>query len=70
MITAISVMRINEILKRKDDLLVSTEDIKELVRNTAIDMINECIKITNECCWKDTDMLVELFEQLKEKVYR
>ena len=44
MITPIGTLNINQIAERKDDLLVSSEDIKALarnVRNTAIDKFVE-----------------------------
>ena len=49
MITPIRTMTINQIMERKDDLLVSADDIKELARqerNKAIDDFEE--KLCNE----------------------
>ena len=49
MITPIRTMTINQIMERKDDLLVSADDIKELARqerNKAIDDYEE--KLCNE----------------------
>ena len=49
MITPIKTMTINQIMERKDDLLVSADDIKELARqerNKAIDDFEE--KLCNE----------------------
>lgn len=47
MITPIKTMTINQIVERKDDLLMSDDDIKEMarnVRNNAIDEFAERIK--------------------------
>lgn len=43
-------------------MLMTEEQVKD-IRTNAID---ECIRITNECCWKDAKMLVELFDRMKE----
>ena len=78
MITPIRIMTINQIMKRKDDLLVSVDDIKELAkeeRNKAIDDFRDkiCEKYTAEerkenykqyCC-NIKQELVDLAEQLK-----
>lgn len=47
MITPIGTLNINQIAERKDDLLVSVEDVKELARNErnkAIDDVFEFLK--------------------------
>lgn len=49
MITPIKTMTINQIMERKDDLLISDEDIKEVarnVRNKAIEKFAEKLKET------------------------
>ena len=44
MITPIGTLNINQICERKDDLLVSVEDVKELARNERNKAIDEFIK--------------------------
>ena len=44
MITPIGTLNINQIAERKDDLLVSVEDVKELARNERNKAIDEFIK--------------------------
>lgn len=41
--------------------------IKEHDAKVRVDTIDECIRVTNECSWKDVKMLVELFEKMKER---
>lgn len=68
MITPIKTMTINQIVERKDDLLMSSDDINELARNEknkAIDeFISELYKIGEhrEFDWED---IYKLAYQLK-----
>ena len=68
MITPIKTMTINQIVERKDDLLMSSDDINELARNEknkAIDeFISELYKIGEhrEFDWED---IYKLADQLK-----
>ena len=48
MITPIKAMTINQIVERKDDLLVSVDDIKEIARNEHNKAIDDFIKLINE----------------------
>lgn len=41
--------------------------LADVIKKAKIDAIDECIRITNECCWKDANMLVELFDRMKEE---
>ena len=54
MITPIRTLTINELLKRKEDLLISSDDIKVVAkneRNKAIDEFAEVIKQKSETEW-------------------
>lgn len=44
MITPIGTLNINQICERKNDLLVSVEDVKELARNERNKAIDEFVK--------------------------
>ena len=44
MITPIRTMKISEIMERKDDLLVSSDDVKEIARNERAKTIEEFAK--------------------------
>jgi hypothetical protein len=60
MITPIGTLNINQIAERKNDLLVSVEDIKELAkneRNKAIDEFAEKLTRTFKCEKLQTDFI-------------
>lgn len=44
--------------------LLSESDISRIKDNA----IDECIRITEECCWIDADILVGLFKNLKDQM--
>ena len=50
MITPIYTMRINEIIDRQNDLLVSAEDIKEMARNERVKAITEFAEKMKRMC--------------------
>lgn len=68
MITPIGTLNINQICERKDDLLVSSEDIKALARNERNKAIDEFVKRlykigkNREFDWED---IYRLADQLK-----
>ena len=68
MITPIGTLNINQIAERKDDLLVSSDDIKELARNERNKVIDEFISELHkigehrEFDWED---IYKLADQLK-----
>ena len=68
MITPIGTLNINQIAERKDDLLVSSEDIKALARNERNKAIDEFVKRlykigeNREFDWED---IYRLADQLK-----
>lgn len=68
MITPIKTMTINQIMERKDDLLVSADDIKEIARNErnkAIDKFIHIIQSNNSIADFMKDYLQEIAEELK-----
>ena len=68
MITPIKTMTINQIMERKDDLLVSVDDIKEIAineRNKAIDKFIHIIQSNNSIADFMKDYLQEIAEELK-----
>ena len=74
MITPIREMTINQIMKRKDDLLVSGDDINEIatnVRNKTIDdfveRLSRKIKTEIDDCADELKWIDEISEQLKDK---
>lgn len=74
MITPIQTMRISDIMERQDDLLLSSDDIKELARNErakAISEFSEQIKArahsTERNEWgKDT--MISIWESLIDEI--
>ena len=70
MITPIGTLNINQIAERKDDLLVSSEDIKALarnVRNTAIDeFTNRLKKEYQPCEATDTEIYTKVCNRIDE----
>ena len=80
MITPIGTLNINQIAERKDDLLVSSEDIKAVAKNERNKAIDEFVKeieaeYDNDGCSNVTDYLDykisirdlhKIAEQLKE----
>lgn len=76
MITPVRTLKVGVLCERKDDLLVSDADIREIarnVRNKAIDefvnLVNECSGYTPNCIEHDLSLTVytihEIAEQLK-----
>ena len=65
MITPIRALTIEQICERKEDLLVSNDDIHKLAKHVKEQASDECIRIIEETVWKDTDMLVESIRELK-----
>ena len=66
MITPIKTMTINQIMERKDDLLVSVDDIKEIAineRNKAIDKFIHIIQSNNSIADFMKDYLQEIAEE-------
>lgn len=62
MITPIGTLNINQIAERKDDLLMSDDDIKELAKNVRAKAIDEFTKeivaeYDNDACPNVTDYL-------------
>ena len=75
MITPVRTMTINQIEERKDDLLVSDADIREIarnVRNKAIDefvnLVNECSGYTPNCIEHDLSLTVYTIHQIAEQL--
>lgn len=75
MITPIGTLNINQICERKNDLLVSVEDVKELARNErnkAIDefvnLVNECSGYTPNCIEHDLSLTVYTIHQIADQL--
>ena len=68
MITPIKTMTINQIMERKDDLLVSVDDIKEIAKNERNKGIDDSVeKIIEEFSYLPRFILEEIAEQLKSR---
>ena len=72
MITPIRTMTISEIAERKDDLLVSADDIKEMAKNVRNKAIDEFVELICDRAYVSNDFLKiregylkEIAEQLK-----
>lgn len=72
MITPIRTMTINQIVERKDELLMSDDDIKELAKNERAKVIDEFaerlsykIKSKIDDCADELDWIDEIAEQMK-----
>lgn len=65
MITPIKIMTINQIMERSNDLLISVEDIKELVMNERNNTIDDFVNslLSNEII--DKSIVRRVAEQLK-----
>lgn len=75
MITPIGTLNINQIAERKDDLLVSSDDIKALARNErnkAIDefvnLVNQCSGYTPNCIEHDLSLTVYTIHQIADQL--
>lgn len=75
MITPIGILNINQIAERKDDLLVSSDDIKALAmneRNKAIDefvnLVNECSGYTPNCIEHNLSLTVYTIHQIAKQL--
>lgn len=72
MITPIGTLNINQIVERKDDLLVSDADIKEMARNVRNKAIDETIEKMKNWLYENNGLSIldirdidEIAEQLK-----
>ena len=75
MITPIGTLNINQIAERKDDLLVSSDDIKALARNERnktidefVNLVNECSGYTPNCIEHDLSLTVYTIHQIAKQL--
>ena len=73
MITPIRTMKINDICQRKDDLLMSADDIEEIAKNVRTKAIDDFVatlvpRLTDAIYQKDVESMTNLINGVAEEL--